>query len=57
MARRALPDLPHIAVFDTAFFHVLPPAAATYAIDRDIAQQWHINRSIGGDAKPAVRKS
>ena len=44
VAREALPDLPHIAVFDTAFFHDLPPAAATYAIDRDIAQQWHIRR-------------
>ena len=44
VARKALPDLPHIAVFDTAFFHDLPPAAATYAIDRDIARQWHIRR-------------
>ena len=44
VARRALPDLPHIAVFDTAFFHDLPAAAATYAIDRDLAQQWHIRR-------------
>jgi acetate kinase len=44
VARRALPDLPHIAVFDTAFFHDLPGAAATYAIDREIAQQWHIRR-------------
>ena len=44
VAREALPDLPHIAVFDTAFFHDLPPAAATYAIDRDIAAQWHIRR-------------
>ena len=44
VARRALPDLPHIAVFDTAFFHDLPPAAATYAIDRDIAEQWHVRR-------------
>lgn len=44
VARRALPDLPHIAVFDTAFFHDLPPAAATYAIDRDIAAQWGIRR-------------
>jgi acetate kinase len=44
VARRALRDLPHIAVFDTAFFHDLPVAAATYAIDRDIAQQWHIRR-------------
>jgi acetate kinase len=44
VARKALPDLPHIAVFDTAFFHDLPPAAATYALDRDLAAQWHIRR-------------
>jgi acetate kinase len=44
VAREALPDLPHVAVFDTAFFHDLPPAAATYAIDRDVAARWHIRR-------------
>ena len=44
VARNALPDLPHIAVFDTAFFHDLPPAASTYAIDGDLAAQWHIRR-------------
>ena len=44
VARRVLPDLPHIAVFDTAFFHDLPPAASTYAIDREIAARWHIRR-------------
>jgi acetate kinase len=44
VALKALPDLPHVAVFDTAFFHDLPPAAATYAIDREIAEQWHIRR-------------
>jgi acetate kinase len=44
VARKVLPDLPHVAVFDTAYFHDLPPAAATYAIDRDIAEQWHIRR-------------
>jgi acetate kinase len=44
VARELLPDLPHIAVFDTAFFHDLPLAAATYAIDRDVARQWHIRR-------------
>ena len=44
VALEALRELPHIAVFDTAFFHDLPPAAATYAIDRDIAAQWHIRR-------------
>ncbi|PRC58655.1 acetate kinase, partial [Mycobacterium sp. ITM-2017-0098] len=44
VARAALPDLPHIAVFDTAFFHDLPPAAATYAIDAGVAENWHIRR-------------
>jgi acetate kinase len=44
VARMALPDLPHVAVFDTAFFHDLPPEASTYAIDREIAAQWHIRR-------------
>lgn len=43
-ARKALPDLVHVAVFDTAFFHDLPTAAATYAIDRDLAAQWDIRR-------------
>ncbi|OSC32481.1 acetate kinase [Mycobacterium vulneris] len=44
VARKLLPDIAHIAVFDTGFFHDLPPAAATYAIDRDLAQQYKIRR-------------
>lgn len=44
VARTMLPDLPHVAVFDTAFFHDLPAAAATYAIDREVAAQWHVRR-------------
>lgn len=44
VARKVLPDLPHVAVFDTAFFHDLPAAAATYAIDREVAARWHIRR-------------
>lgn len=44
VARKLLPDIPHIAVFDTGFFHDLPPAAATYAIDRDLAQRYQIRR-------------
>jgi acetate kinase len=44
VARKLLPDVPHVAVFDTAFFHDLPAAAATYAIDRELAQKWHIRR-------------
>jgi acetate kinase len=44
VARKVLPDLPHVAVFDTAFFHDLPAAAANYAIDREVAQKWRIRR-------------
>ncbi|GEL94515.1 acetate/propionate family kinase [Cellulomonas composti] len=44
VARELLPDVPHVAVFDTAFFHHLPEAAATYAIDRDVAAQYQIRR-------------
>jgi acetate kinase len=44
VARKMLPDLPHVAVFDTAFFHDLPPAAATYAIERELAEKWRIRR-------------
>ncbi|SIR94298.1 acetate kinase [Williamsia sterculiae] len=42
--RKLLPDVPSVAVFDTAFFHDLPAAASTYAIDREVAQQYSIRR-------------
>ena len=44
VARTMLPDVPHVAVFDTAFFHNLPAAAATYAIDLELAEKWRIRR-------------
>jgi acetate kinase len=44
VARKVFPELPHVAVFDTAFFHDLPPAAANYAIDRNVARDWQIRR-------------
>ena len=44
VARDLLPDVPHIAVFDTGFFNDLPAAAANYAIDLDTAQQHQIRR-------------
>lgn len=31
-AQRVLPDLPHVAVFDTAFHHTMPPKAFRYAV-------------------------
>jgi acetate kinase (EC 2.7.2.1) len=44
VARELLPDVPHVAVFDTAFFRGLPKAAATYALDREIARKLSIRR-------------
>jgi acetate kinase len=43
-AARAQFDIPHVAVFDTAFFATLPAAAATYAIPRDLAISHRIRR-------------
>ncbi|BDV31388.1 acetate/propionate family kinase [Microbacterium terricola] len=43
-ARAAFPDLPHVAVFDTAFHQTLPPAAYTYAIDAELAAAHRIRR-------------
>ena len=43
-AARAEFDVPHVAIFDTAFFNTLPAAAATYAIPRDLAQNYRIKR-------------
>jgi acetate kinase len=42
--RAALPRVPQVAVFDTAFHRTLPPAAATYAIDAELAGRHGIHR-------------
>lgn len=38
------PDLPHVAVFDTAYFAGLPEKARTYALDKEVAHEYHIRR-------------
>ncbi|RIJ52479.1 acetate kinase [Clavibacter lycopersici] len=43
-ARAVLPDVPHVAVFDTAFHRTIPEAASTYAIDADLAARFGIRR-------------
>jgi acetate kinase len=43
-ARAALPDLPHVAVFDSAFHGTIPPEAATYALPARAREQWGIHR-------------
>ena len=44
VAVELFPDLPHVAVFDTAFFHGLPAIAATYALNRAVAERHGIRR-------------
>lgn len=43
-ARAAFADVPHVAVFDTAFHLTMPAAAYTYAIDRETAQKHRIRK-------------
>ena len=44
VARQILPDVPHVAVFDTGFFADMPPAAALYAINAEVAGENGIRR-------------
>ncbi len=43
-ARKLLPDVPHVGIFDTAFFARLPAEAYTYAIDVDLAKRTRIRK-------------
>jgi acetate kinase len=43
-AQRALPDVSHVAVFDTAFHATIPAEAATYALPRRWREDWGVRR-------------
>ncbi|MDJ0376915.1 acetate kinase [Cryobacterium sp. PH31-L1] len=43
-AVEAFADVPHVAIFDTAFHQTLPPEAFTYAINADLAERFRIRR-------------
>jgi acetate kinase len=43
-ALNVLPDVPHVAVFDTAFHATLPDEAATYAVPSRWRDEWGIRR-------------
>ncbi|MBX7197702.1 MAG: acetate/propionate family kinase, partial [Sandaracinaceae bacterium] len=43
-ARAALPEVPHVAIFDTAFHVRMPRRARTYAIDHELASQKGLRR-------------
>jgi acetate kinase len=43
-ARSRYPQLPHVAVFDTAFHATIPPAASTYAVPARWREEWGVRR-------------
>jgi acetate kinase len=43
-AQRELPDVPHVAVFDTAFHRTLPEEAAVYAVPQQWRNEWGVKR-------------
>jgi acetate kinase len=43
-ARRVLPSVPHVALFDTAFHATLPPEAFIYAVPARWREEWGIRR-------------
>ena len=44
VARELLPDVPQVAVFDTAFHQTMPPVAYTYAVPREWSEEHGIRR-------------
>ena len=44
VAQQAFPDVPQVAVFDTAFHHSMPAEAATYAVPRQWREEHHVRR-------------
>jgi acetate kinase len=44
VARKRLPAVVHVAVFDTAFHATIPPAAATYALPREWRTSYGVRR-------------
>ena len=46
-ARRAVPELPHVACFDTAYHATVPASAATYALPAAWRERWPEARRFG----------
>ncbi|MFB9732564.1 acetate/propionate family kinase [Ornithinimicrobium kibberense] len=44
VARQVFPDVPQVAVFDTAFHQSMPPEASTYAVPRSWREQYRVRR-------------
>ncbi|SOD97564.1 acetate/propionate family kinase [Blastococcus haudaquaticus] len=43
-AQELLPDVPHVACFDTAFHTTLPAAASTFALPQEWRKRWGVRR-------------
>lgn len=43
-AQAVLPDVPHVAVFDTAFHQTMPRAAYTYALPYELYEKYRVRR-------------
>lgn len=43
-ARKLLSDVPHVGIFDTAFFVEMPAEAYTYAVDTDLAEKTQLRK-------------
>jgi acetate kinase len=55
--RRLQPDVPHVAVFDTAFHRTLPPRAWTYALPPEVARKHGVRRyGFHGTSFPGVTR-
>lgn len=44
IAKKYFPDLPHVAVFDTAYHSTIPPRAKNYALPKELIEKHHIER-------------
>ncbi len=44
LGRRALPKLPHVACFDTAFHATMPPPATAYGLPHELAERHGLRR-------------
>lgn len=44
VARRILPDVPHVAVFDTAFHSSMPPESYRYALPKELFENYDVRR-------------
>lgn len=54
--RTALPDVPHVACFDTAFHTAMPAAARTYALPARLRERVHVHGFHGLAHAWAVRR-